>query len=153
MEKKMKVLFLSTGNSTRGQMAEGFARQFAGDRLVAANAGIESPDSNPLVTEVMQEAGVDITGQRPKNVKQSLQEHYGYVVALYDESRERPPVFPFTTNLLRWSVKDPAAGGPVEQKKEEFRHVRDEIKVKVQGLLNDIAQPKGAAASASAQRR
>ncbi len=39
MDKKMKVLFLSTGNSTRGQMAEGFARQFAGDRLVAVNAG------------------------------------------------------------------------------------------------------------------
>ncbi|MGH9496847.1 MAG: arsenate reductase ArsC [Candidatus Sulfotelmatobacter sp.] len=141
MEKKMKVLFLSTGNSTRGQMAEGFARQFAGDRLVAVNAGIESPESNPLVTEVMKEVGVDIAGQRPKNVAQSLREHFGYVVTLYDASRERSPVFPFTTNLLRWSVKDPAAAdGSSEQKAEEFRHVRDEIKVKVQGLLNEIAQ-------------
>lgn len=141
MEKKMKVLFLSTGNSTRGQMAEGFARQFAGDRLVAANAGIKSPDSNPLVTEVMKEVGIDISGQKPKDAAQSLKEHFGYVVTLYDSARERSPVFPFTTNLIQWSVKDPAvADGSSEKKKEEFRHVRDEIKVKVEGLLNEIAQ-------------
>jgi arsenate reductase len=147
MEKKMKVLFLSTGNSTRGQMAEGFARQFAGDRLVAANAAIESPNSNPLVTEVMEEVGVDISGQKPKDTAQSLKEHFGYVVTLYDSARERSPVFPFTTNLIQWSVKDPAAAdGPSEQKKEEFRKVRDEIKVKVEGLLNQIEQRNRTAA-------
>lgn len=146
MEKKTKVLFLSTGNSTRGQMAEGFTRQIAGDGLIAANAGIESPDSNPLVTEVMKEVGVDISGQRPKNAAQSIKEHFGYVVALYDATRERSPVFPFTTNLLRWSIKDPAAAdGPQEQKKEEFRKVRDEIKVKVQGLLNEMQRKRTAA--------
>jgi arsenate reductase (thioredoxin) len=137
MEKKPKVLFLSTGNSTRGQMAEGFTRQFAGDRLIAVNAGIESPDSNPLVAEIMNEVGVDISSQQPKNVAQSLKEHFGYVVALYDSARERSPVFPFTQNLLRWSVKDPAtADGPGEQKKEAFRRVRDEIRAKVQDFLN-----------------
>lgn len=147
MEKKMKVLFLSTGNSTRGQMAEGFARQFAGDRLIAVNAGIESRDSNPLVAEVMNEVGVDITGQKPKDAAQSLKEHFGYVVTLYDEARERSPVFPFTTNLRRWSVKDPTtADGLREEKKEEFRQVRDEIKVKVEGLLNEIGQKNRTAA-------
>jgi arsenate reductase len=141
MEKRMKVLFLSTGNSTRGQMAEGFARQFAGDRVVAVNGAIESPISNPLVTEVMEEVGVDISGQKPKDAAQSIKEHFGYVVTLYDSARERSPVFPFTTNLRRWSVKDPAAAdGPAEKRKEEFRQVRDEIKVKVEGLLNEIAQ-------------
>ncbi|HEY6904358.1 MAG TPA: arsenate reductase ArsC [Candidatus Acidoferrales bacterium] len=141
MEKKMKVLFLSTGNSTRGQMAEGFARQLAGDRLVAVNAGIESSDSNPLVTEVMEEVGVDISGQRPKNVAQSLKEHFGYVVTLYDAARERSPVFPFTTNLIQWSVKDPApTDAPAEEKKEQLRRVRDDIRGKVEGLVHKIAQ-------------
>jgi hypothetical protein len=38
-------------------------------------------------------------------------------------------------------VKDPAAADvPAEKKKEEFRHVRDEIKVKVEGLLHEIEQ-------------
>jgi arsenate reductase len=147
MEKRMKVLFLSTGNSTRGQMAEGFARQFAGDRVVAVNAAIESPVPNPLVTEVMEEVGVDISGQKPKDAAQSIKEHFGYVVTLYDSARERSPVFPFTTNLIQWSVKDPAAAdGPSEKKKEEFRHVRDEIKGKVEGLLNEIVQRNRTAA-------
>src|SRR5690349_15516398 len=129
MEKRMKVLFLSTGNSTRGQMAEGFARQLAGDRVVAVNAGIESPRSNPLVMQVMEEVGVDISGQKPKDAAQSLKEHFGYVVTLYDSARERSPVFPFTTNLIQWSVKDPAAtDAPTEEKKEQLRRVRDEIK-------------------------
>lgn len=141
MEKKMKVLFLSTGNSTRGQMAEGFARQFAGDHVVAVNAAIESPNSSPLVAEVMQEVGVDISGQKPKDAAQSLKEHFGYAVTLYDAARERSPVFPFTTHLIRWSVKDPTAtDAPAEEKKEELRRVRDDIKAKVQGLLDEIAR-------------
>jgi arsenate reductase len=128
-------------------MAEGFARKFAGDRLIAVNAEIESPDSNPLVTEVMKEVGVDISGQKPKDAAQSLKEHFGYVVTLYDSARERSPVFPFTTNLMRWSVKDPAAAdGPSEKKNEEFRQVRDEIKVKVEELLNQIVQRNRTAA-------
>lgn len=147
MEKKMKVLFLSTGNSTRGQMAEGFARQLAGDRLVPANAGIESRDSNPLVTEVMEEVGVDISSQKPKDAAQSLKEHFGYVVTLYDSAQERSPVFPFTTNLIRWSVKDPTATDtPAEEKKEQLRRVRDDIKTKVQRLLDEIARKNRAAA-------
>jgi len=141
MDKRMKVLFLSTGNSTRGQMAEGFARQLAGDRVVAVNAAIESPRSNPLVMQVMEEVGVDISGQRPKDVAQSLKEQFGYVVTLYDAARERSPVFPFTTNLIRWNVKDPTATNvPAEEKKEQLRQVRDDIKDKVQGLLHKIAQ-------------
>ena len=141
MEKKMKVLFLSTGNSTRGQMAEGFTRQSAGDRIVAVNAGTESRDSGPLVTEVMKEVGVDISGQKPKDVAESLKEQFGYVVTLYDAARERSPVFPFTTHLIRWSVKDPTAtDAPAEEKKEELRRVRDDIKAKVQGLLDEIAR-------------
>ncbi len=147
MDKKMKVLFLSTGNSTRGQIAEGFARQFAGDRVIAVNAGTESPDSNPLVTEVMKEVGVDISGQKPKDAAQSLKEHFGYAVTLYDSTRERSPVFPFTTNLIRWSVKDPTAtDAPVEEKKEQLRRVRDDIKVKVEGLLHEIDQRNRTAA-------
>jgi protein-tyrosine-phosphatase len=48
---------------------------------------------------------------------------------------------------MRWSVKDPAAAdGPSEKKNEEFRQVRDEIKVKVEELLNQIVQRNRTAA-------
>ena len=39
---KRRVLFLSTHNSARSQMAEGFLRALVGDRFEAASAGTEA---------------------------------------------------------------------------------------------------------------
>jgi hypothetical protein len=55
---KPKVLFFSTGDSTRSQMAEGFLRAFAGDGLVAASTAVDSVEPDPLTAEVMKEVGV-----------------------------------------------------------------------------------------------
>ena len=58
--KKLKILFLCTGNSCRSQMAEGWTRQLKGDVLEPYSAGIEKHGMNPLAVRVMAEAGVDI---------------------------------------------------------------------------------------------
>ena len=68
MDHTPKVLFLCTGNSTRSQMAEGFVHRFASDRMIAVSAGIEPVPIDPLATKVMQEIGVDISGQHSKDV-------------------------------------------------------------------------------------
>ena len=47
MQKKPKVLFLSRGNATRSQMAEGFLRALGGERFEATSAGIEPGKLNP----------------------------------------------------------------------------------------------------------
>jgi arsenate reductase (thioredoxin) len=148
MDKRAKVLFLSTGDASRGQMAEGLLRAASHDEVIAANAAIESVDSDGLTEEVMREAGVDITTQTPLGVKQSLHEHFGYVITLFDSSRERSPVFPFTTNLLRWNLRDPRlASGTPEQRKQLFRRVRDEINEHVREFVHEIGQaPSGRAA-------
>jgi arsenate reductase len=139
MEKRSKVLFLSTGDATRGQMAEGFLSALARDRFIAANAAIESTGSDHLTNDVMREAGVDISGQKPLQVAQSLKEHFGYVITLFDEAKERSPIFPFAPNLLRWNLRDPqAAVGTPEQRKEAFRRVRDEIKSRIREFVNDF---------------
>ena len=140
--KKPKILFLSAGNSTRSQMAEGFMRVLAGDRFEAASAGIESnAGANPLAVEVMAQDGIDISRQHSKNVAESLKEHFAYVVTLCDEARERSPIFPFTPNLLHWSFADPSLEtGPHEEKLGAFRRVRDEIKTKVQYFARELAE-------------
>jgi arsenate reductase len=138
-EKKSKVLFLSTGDATRGQMAEGFLSAMARDQFIAANAAIESTASDGLTTDVMREAGVDISGQTPLQVAQSLKEHFCYVITLFDEAKERSPIFPFAPNLLRWNLADPrAAGGTPEQRREAFRRVRDEINSRIRQFVNDF---------------
>ena len=45
--KKLKILFLCTGNSCRSQMAEGWTRQLKGDVLEPYSAGIEKHRMNP----------------------------------------------------------------------------------------------------------
>lgn len=138
--KKVKVLFLSTGDSARSQMAEGILRSLAQDKLVGFSVGIEGGGSDPLAAEVMREVGIDIQQQRPKNVSQALKDHFGYVITLYDSAKERSPIFPFTPHLLQWDVKDPeAAGGTQADRKEAFRRVRDQIRTQIQDFLGDTA--------------
>ena len=143
MQKKAKVLFLSRGNATRSQMAEGFLRALGADRFEASSAGIEPGTLDPLAIEVMKEAGVDISHQQAKNVKDSLKEHFGYVITVCDSARERAPIFPFTPNLVHWSIYDPeAAQHSLEEKKNVFRRVRDEIRAKIESFLSETTKSK-----------
>ena len=72
-----------------------------------------------------------------KDIKESLTEHFSYVVTVCDASRERFPLWPFTCNILHWSVLDPQqAQGTTERKRQVFRHVRDEISLRVRDFLD-----------------
>jgi arsenate reductase len=138
---KPSVLFLSTGNATRSLIAEGFLRTLTGNRFGVASAGVEPSALNPLASEVMKEAGIDISVQEPKSVAQSVKERFGYVIAICDTAKERSPIFPFTLHLRHWSIVDPSsAGGLPAEKTEVFRRVRDEIKGNVEQFIADTAQ-------------
>jgi len=140
---KPKVLFFSTGNATRSLIAEGFLRNLTGDRFDVASAAVAPSALNPLAAEVMKEAGIDISGQKPKSLKQSVKERFGYVIAICDTAKERSPIFPFTLHLRQWNIADPnTSGGLSEQRTEAFRHVRDEIKNEVQRFITETAQTK-----------
>jgi arsenate reductase (thioredoxin) len=142
---KPKVLFFSTGDSTRSQMAEGFLRAYAGDDLVAASTAVDSVEPDPLTIEVMKEVGVDISTQRPKDVAQFFKEHFSCVVTVCDASREKFPIWPFTHNIRNWSLADPECiTGSPEQKREAFRRVRDQIRRQVRDFITQSFPPKTA---------
>ena len=67
MDNKPRVLFFSTNDSTRSQMAEGFLRKFAGEELAVVSTAVEYPDSHPLAAEVLREIGVDISEQHARD--------------------------------------------------------------------------------------
>lgn len=138
---KPKVLFLSTGNATRSLIAEGFLRKLTGDRFDVVSVGVERSASSPLASEVMNEAGIDISGQKTKSVAESLKEPFGHVITICDTAKERNPVFPFALGVLHWNIVDPnSADGLIDQKKEVFRLVRDEVQNKVKQFVADTAQ-------------
>jgi arsenate reductase len=144
MLSKPKVLFLSTGNSTRSQMGEGFLCALAGDHLVVMSAGIEPGGLNPLAVEVMKEVGIDISGQQSKNVTECLKEHFGYVITVSDSARERAPIFPFTPHLLHWNLVDPSkTEGSLRTRRDAFRAVRDQIEAEVRNFaVRTLAREK-----------
>ncbi len=94
MNHKTKILFLCTGNSCRSQMAEGWARKLKADSIEPYSAGIETHGLNPDAVRVMAEAGVDITGQRSKNVAELRDIAFDYVVTVCGACARKLPAVP-----------------------------------------------------------
>jgi arsenate reductase (thioredoxin) len=133
--KKDKVLFVCVHNSARSQMAEAFLNQIADDRFEASSAGLEPGVLNPLAVEVMQEMGIDISGNQTKDVFDLFKkgELYSFVITVCDGANaERCPVFPGIVSRLHWSFDDPAAlQGSDEERLEAAREIRDQIRTSV----------------------
>jgi arsenate reductase len=130
-----RVLFLCAHNSARSQMAEGFLRSLAGDRFEVESAGTRATRVHPLATQVMREAGVDISGQVSKSVG-DVGEGWDVVVTVCDTSC---PVPPRSGLKLRWKLPDPsAARGSEDERLQVFRGVRDSIRSRVRVLANRL---------------
>ena len=138
---KPKVLFLCTGHPERSEMAEGFLRALARDTVQPVSSAVEPAPLDPLAVDAMNEVGIDISHQLVKDVRTALQERFAYVVGLGDNSKERCPVFPFAFRVFQWSLEDPlVVQGPIEQRLEAFRRVRNQIAPKVRELVDVASQ-------------
>jgi arsenate reductase len=116
-------------------MAEGFLRRLAGDRFDVYSAGTEpKEDVHPLAVEVMEEMGIDISGHRPKGLKEFLGRlpvRY-LIIVCSGADRSCPRIFPGLSERLYWPFDDPAQfDGSPEETIAEFRRVRDEIRDRI----------------------
>ena len=126
---KKRVLILCTANSARSQMAEGILRNDRGDEFEVESAGTRATHVRPEAIAAMREIGIDISGHRSKVVDEFKDESFDYVVTVCDNANENCPIFPGHTNRIHQSFSDPAAvEGSEEERLEEFRRVRDEIR-------------------------
>ena len=137
-QQKMKILFLCTGNSCRSQMAEGWVRRLKSDSIEPYSAGIETHGLNENAVKVMAEAGVDISGQRSKHVKDLPDIEFDYVITLCDHAAEHCPFFPGKAKILHFGFEDPPRLAQNAKTQREalncYRRVRDEIKAFVEKL-------------------
>ena len=136
--RKMKVLFLCTGNSCRSQMAEGWVRKLKADVIEPYSAGIEKHGMNPHAVKVMAEAGVDIANQYSKTPADLGPIAFDYVVTVCGHANEHCPIFPGPAKVVHVGFEDPPRltkdlpdGEP---KLEVYRRVRDQIRDFVKGL-------------------
>ncbi|CAM5367355.1 arsenate reductase ArsC [Streptomyces fimicarius] len=125
------VLFVCVHNAGRSQMAAGFLRHLAGDRVEVRSAGsIPGDQVNPAALDAMAEVGVDISDQQPKVLTTEAVQASDYVITM--GCGDACPVFP-GKKYLDWALEDPAGQGI-----EAVRPIRDEIKVLIEGLIAEI---------------
>ena len=136
--RKLKILFLCTGNSCRSQMAEGWTRALKGDEIEAYSAGIETHGLNPNAVKVMAEAGIDISGHTSKNVETLSDVPFDYVVTVCGHANENCPYFPGPAKVVHVGFDDPPELARqvqgAEAKLAFYRRVRDEIRRYVETL-------------------
>ena len=130
-QKKPAVLFVCVHNAGRSQMAAGFMRELAGDRVEVLSAGSAPKDSiNPNAVEAMKEVGIDISNQQPKILTTEAVFESEAVITM--GCGDACPIFP-GKRYEDWVLEDPAG-----QDLDFVRKVRDEIKVRVEALLAEI---------------
>jgi arsenate reductase (thioredoxin) len=128
---KPSVLFVCVHNAGRSQMAAGWLAQLAGDRIEVRSAGSEPADQiNPVAVDAMREVGVDITAEQPKLLSVDAVRDSDVVITM--GCGDTCPIFP-GKRYEDWDLTDPAGQGI-----DVVRRVREEIKDRVQTLIDDV---------------
>jgi len=145
---KPKVLFICVHNSARSQMAEAWLNHFCGEFFEGRSAGLEPGRLNPLVVEVMREAGIDISHKKTQAVFDVFKsgQLFSYVITVCDESSaEKCAIFPGPTRRLHWSFADPSqVTGTDKEKLARVREIRDEIREKIENWCAEVCVPETA---------
>ena len=137
----VNILYLCTGNSCRSQIAEGWTRHLGEDRVDVQSAGIEAHGKNPRAVKIMQESGIDISGQESTIVSEEMLNLADVVVTVCGHADEQCPVLPEGVKKVHWPLTDPAkATGSEDEIMSEFRTTRDEVEKRVRNILNSLGR-------------
>ena len=112
-------------------MAEAFLRKYA-PKLDVISAGTHpKSELNTNVVKAMQEIGIDITNQKPKEltnemISQSIAVNMGCI------DRESCPAL-FVKDVIDWKISDPK-----DRELEQIREIRDQIESEVLTLIEEL---------------
>jgi protein-tyrosine-phosphatase/DNA-binding transcriptional ArsR family regulator len=137
--RRVRVLFLCTGNSARSQMAEALAETRSGHALETFSAGSRPKPLHASAVRVMAARGIDISANVPRHLDAFLAERFDFVITLCDRVREVCPEFPGGPRTIHWSIPDPAAE-PVDPADPDaaFERAAQELETRIRFLLHQI---------------
>jgi arsenate reductase (thioredoxin) len=125
------VLFVCVHNAGRSQMAAGYLKHLAGNQIKVLSAGTQpGTDINPMAMTVMLEEGIDLSTAKPEKLSDEKVLESDYVITM--GCGDACPYFPGKT-YLDWPLTDPK-----DQPIEIVRGIRDDIKAKVEELIEKI---------------
>jgi arsenate reductase len=138
-ERLKKILFVCTHNSGRSQMAEAFANKLGAGKITAESAGTQPADSlNPTMVHAMNEIGYDMSGHHPKAMTLEMVDSADRMITMgcgVDAEGVCPASFIPTQD---WGLDDPK-GQPIEN----VRAIRDQIKARVERLIEEMTAGDG----------
>lgn len=142
MSDKPTVLFVCVHNAGRSQMAAGYLRALGRDDVEVLSAGSEPKDQiNPVAIEAMAEEGIDIADNTPKVLTVDAVKESDVVITM--GCGDVCPIFP-GKRYEDWVLDDPAGQGI-----EAVRPIRDEIRRRVEALVEDLLPGGGSRPPAS----
>jgi protein-tyrosine-phosphatase len=125
---KPAVLFLCVHNAGRSQMAAGWMRRLAGDRIDVFSGGTEPADAmNAAVVEAMSEVGIDIAAELPQPWTDEIARTADVIVSM--GCGDARPVTP-GTRYEEWDLPSPSG-----QSIETVREIRDDVRTRVEQLI------------------
>jgi len=125
------VLFVCVHNAGRSQMAAGYLRHLAGQRVRVLSAGSMPADQlNPVAVAAMREEGIDIASHKPALLSTQAVQDSDVVITM--GCGDACPIFP-GKRYEDWILDDPA-GLDIEA----VRPIRNEIRARVVQLLDSL---------------
>ena len=126
-----EVLFVCVQNAGRSQMAAGLLEQKAGERVRILSAGSEPADRlNPAVVEAMNEIGIDLSTERPKQLEDGMVRESDVVITM--GCGDACPIYP-GKRYEDWDLEDPAG-----KDLDTVRGIRDEISRRIDRLVDEL---------------
>jgi arsenate reductase len=140
--KNFNVLFLCTGNSARSILAEALITTMSQGKLIGYSAG-----SHPkgVVHPIAIELSIDMNYPKEKLRSKSWNEYshpeapkMDFIITVCDNAKgEVCPIWLNHPATLHWSITDPSlAKGSYEEQKKVFCDVQNQLKEKIQTLIN-----------------
>ncbi|MEU3282817.1 arsenate reductase ArsC [Streptomyces antibioticus] len=126
-----RVLFVCTHNAGRSQLAAALLTHRAGGHVAVSSAGTRpAAEVEPVVAQVLTEAGIDLTEAFPKPLTDEVVQAADIVITM--GCGDACPIVP-GRRYLDWPVTDPE-GAPIAV----VRGIRDEIDAHITELLASL---------------
>ena len=128
-----RVMFVCKKNSSRSQMAEGFAKKLGQDKISVTSSGLEASQVNYHAIKAMADVGIDISHQTSNALNEFNSEDFDAVISLCGCGVNLPPEWVTRDIFEDWQLDDPA------EQPEIFPRVREQVRERVEQLITKLS--------------
>ena len=143
-DKAFNVLFLCTGNSARSILAEALVTIMSHGVLKGYSAGSHPRGQvHPIAEKLVLDLKYPKENLRSKSWNEYAHPnapHMDFIITVCDNAKgEVCPIWPGHPATLNWGLPDPALViGTYEEQEKAFKEVRDQLKKKIENLINIV---------------